>query len=70
MGKGDRKSKRGKIFMGTYGNPRPRKLRKKIISSEEKTEKVKKKTTKKATVKKKKTTKKATEKKKKTTKKK
>ena len=25
MGKGDRKSRKGKIFMGTYGNTRPRK---------------------------------------------
>jgi 30S ribosomal protein S31 len=24
MGKGDKKSKKGKIFMGTYGNSRPR----------------------------------------------
>ena len=58
MGKGDRKSKRGKIFMGTYGNTRPRKSIKKIINSGNKTEEIKKKTTKKAAVKKKKTTKK------------
>jgi 30S ribosomal protein S31 len=25
MGKGDKKSKKGKIFMGSYGNSRPRK---------------------------------------------
>jgi len=25
MGKGDKKTKRGKIFMGSFGNTRPRK---------------------------------------------
>ncbi len=29
MGKGDRKSKRGKIILGTYGKYRPRKKKKK-----------------------------------------
>ncbi len=28
MGKGDRKSKKGKIFMGSYGKTRPRKWKK------------------------------------------
>lgn len=28
MGKGDRKTRRGKIFMGSYGVTRPRKKRK------------------------------------------
>ena len=58
MGKGDKKSKRGKIFMGTYGNTRPKKSVKKIVSSKEKTVKVKKKITKKVTAKNKKTNKK------------
>jgi len=29
MGKGDRRTKRGKIFRGTYGNTRPKKKKKK-----------------------------------------
>jgi len=29
MGKGDRRTKRGKIFAGTYGKSRPRKVKKK-----------------------------------------
>ncbi|MCX7953040.1 MAG: 30S ribosomal protein THX [Deltaproteobacteria bacterium] len=28
MGKGDRRTRRGKIFAGTYGNSRPRKKKK------------------------------------------
>ncbi len=32
MGKGDKKSKRGKIYKGTYGKSRPRK-KKKIASA-------------------------------------
>jgi len=28
MGKGDRKTRRGKIWRGTYGNTRPRKKKK------------------------------------------
>jgi 30S ribosomal protein S31 len=28
MGKGDRRSRRGKIFRGTYGKKRPRKAKK------------------------------------------
>lgn len=31
MGKGDKKSRRGKIVLGTYGVRRPRKTTKKII---------------------------------------
>jgi 30S ribosomal protein S31 len=30
MGKGDRKSKKGKIFMGSYGKSRPRKRKKTV----------------------------------------
>lgn len=65
MGRGDRKSKKGKIFRGSYGVVRPRKtaveiiipVKKKIVvkkETEEKTAVVKKKTTakKKATAKK------------------
>ena len=51
MGRGDKKSKRGKIFMGTYGNSRPRKLPNNIISEKEKAE-AKKETAKKTTTKK------------------
>jgi 30S ribosomal protein S31 len=29
MGKGDRRTRRGKIFRGTYGNTRPHRARKK-----------------------------------------
>jgi 30S ribosomal protein S31 len=29
MGKGDRRTKRGKIFRGSYGNARPKKKRRK-----------------------------------------
>ena len=47
MGKGDKKTKKGKIFMGTYGNPRARKSIKNIVSLEEKKVKAKKKTNKK-----------------------
>ena len=47
MGKGDKKTKKGKIFMGTYGNSRARKSIKSIVSSEEKKGEAKKKTTKK-----------------------
>ena len=47
MGKGDKKSKRGKIFMGTYGKTRPRKSSMNVISLEKKKIKPKKKTAKK-----------------------
>jgi 30S ribosomal protein S31 len=30
MGKGDRRSKKGKIHIGTYGNTRPQKAKKKV----------------------------------------
>ena len=39
MGKGDKKSKRGKITMGTYGVRRPRKKRKASKIVEDKTQK-------------------------------
>ena len=54
MGRGDKKSKRGKIFMGTYGNSRPRKSSDNAISSS-KSKKIepKKATVKKTTAKKK-----------------
>ena len=39
MGKGDRKSKRGKINRGTYGKRRPHKVKTKTEVKEEKTEK-------------------------------
>jgi 30S ribosomal protein S31 len=35
MGKGDRRTRRGKIFAGTYGKFRPRK-KKKAVKSEKK----------------------------------
>lgn len=37
MGKGDKKSKRGKINNGSYGKRRPRKASKSVTASEEKT---------------------------------
>ena len=70
MGKGDKKSKKGKIRMGSFGKVRPRKkakitlVAKKVEKKEvEKTETKKKTTKKKAAVKKKTATKKATKKK-------
>jgi len=39
MGKGDKKSKRGKINNGSYGKRRPRKDSKTVIASEEKAKK-------------------------------
>jgi 30S ribosomal protein S31 len=33
MGKGDKKTKRGKIFMGSYGNTRPQKSEKNTTGS-------------------------------------
>lgn len=36
MGKGDKKSKRGKINNGSYGKKRPRKASKSVTASEEK----------------------------------
>ncbi|GEN67507.1 hypothetical protein CRH01_20750 [Chryseobacterium rhizosphaerae] len=39
MGKGDKKSRRGKINSGSYGKKRPRKASRSIVASEEKTKK-------------------------------
>ncbi len=38
MGKGDRRTKRGKIFRGTFGKWRPRKKRKNKLAQETKSE--------------------------------
>ena len=32
MGKGDKKTKRGKIIKGTFGNSRPRKVKKRVVA--------------------------------------
>lgn len=32
MGKGDKRSKKGKIFRGTFGKRRPRKVKKKVAA--------------------------------------
>ena len=46
MGKGDRKSKKGKLFKGTHGVSRPKKKNKKNVASDvKKVEKPKKKAT-------------------------
>lgn len=64
MGKGDKKSKKGKIFMGTFGNKRPRKSAAEIVIPEKKKATPKKEvSTKKPTAKKKTTSKKTTTKK-------
>ncbi len=34
MGKGDRRTRRGKIFRGSYGNRRPKKKRRKKAAAE------------------------------------
>ncbi|CAH0227992.1 30S ribosomal protein THX [Chryseobacterium sp. WG14] len=39
MGKGDKKSRRGKINSGSYGKKRPRKASRSIVASEEKAKK-------------------------------
>ncbi|MCJ7933483.1 MAG: 30S ribosomal protein THX [Chryseobacterium sp.] len=39
MGKGDKKSRRGKINSGSYGKRRPRKASKPIAAAEEKSKK-------------------------------
>lgn len=39
MGKGDKKSRRGKINNGSYGKRRPRKTQKPVAASEEKEKK-------------------------------
>ena len=36
MGKGDKKSRKGKIFMGTYGVTRPKKTSKVMVVSKKK----------------------------------
>ncbi|MEJ2193558.1 MAG: 30S ribosomal protein THX [Ignavibacteriaceae bacterium] len=41
MGKGDKKSKRGKIFKGTYGKRRPRKKQSDWVNVPKEKEKVK-----------------------------
>ncbi len=41
MGKGDRKSKRGKIWRGTHGKRRPKKTRTMYVAKEESSEKKK-----------------------------
>lgn len=53
MGKGDRKSKKGKIFSGSFGVVRPRKSKIVVLSTKKELESKKKSTTKKKTVKKK-----------------
>jgi len=40
MGKGDRRTKRGKIFRGTFGKWRPRKKKKNKLTQESKPEQV------------------------------
>jgi 30S ribosomal protein S31 len=39
MGKGDKRTKRGKIILGTYGKTRPKKSDKPTAQAEKKTEK-------------------------------
>ena len=39
MGKGDKKSRRGKINSGSYGKRRPKKASKSFVASEEKSKK-------------------------------
>ncbi|REC47015.1 30S ribosomal protein THX [Chryseobacterium pennipullorum] len=39
MGKGDKKSRRGKINNGSYGKRRPKKASKSYVTSEEKSKK-------------------------------
>ena len=34
MGKGDQKSRKGKIAIGSYGKKRPHKLKKKVVAAE------------------------------------
>ncbi len=43
MGKGDKKSKRGKIFTGSYGKTRPKQKKKKVTEDSEEKPKDKKK---------------------------
>lgn len=39
MGKGDMKTRRGKIFRGSYGNRRPRNINKKFVAPKTETKK-------------------------------
>ncbi len=39
MGKGDKKSKRGKIFAGSFGKTRPKNKKKNAVANAENTEK-------------------------------
>lgn len=34
MGKGDRRTRRGKFFLGSYGNTRPKKKKKKKVKED------------------------------------
>lgn len=43
MGKGDKRSRRGKIFAGSYGKTRPKHKKKTVVTAPEKTAKTKKK---------------------------
>lgn len=43
MGRGDKKSKRGKRFLGSFGNSRPQKTKKTILTKKNPLEKTKKK---------------------------
>lgn len=40
MGKGDKRTKRGKIFAGTYGNSRPKNKKKNKSTEKPQTEKI------------------------------
>ncbi|QNL21825.1 30S ribosomal protein THX [Hyphobacterium sp. CCMP332] len=44
MGKGDRKSKKGKLWRGSYGNRRPRPAKSLVVSKSAKSKKAKSKT--------------------------
>jgi hypothetical protein len=39
MGRGDKRSRRGKIFAGSYGKTRPKNKKKKTVEKQETTEK-------------------------------
>ena len=41
MGKGDKRTRRGKIFAGSYGKTRPRHKKKAVVAAEEPTAKKK-----------------------------
>jgi 30S ribosomal protein S31 len=42
MGRGDKRSRKGKIFKGSYGNSRPHKVKKAVAAAAPKKEKVEK----------------------------